>query len=41
MVALEGSCYVVRGEFPKGTKASSKLLEGFNVDVTEVLSVER
>ena len=41
VLALEGSSYVVHGEFPKGTKASSKLLEGFNVDVTEVLSVER
>jgi len=41
VLALEGSSYVVHGEFPKGTKASSKLLEGFNVDVTEALSVKR
>jgi len=41
VLALEGSTYVVHGEFPKGTKASSKLLEGFNVDVTEALSVKR
>ena len=41
VLALEGSSYVVHGEFPKGAKASSKLLEGFNVNVTEVLSVER
>ena len=34
VLALEGSSYVVHGEFSKGTKASSKLLEGFNVDVT-------
>jgi hypothetical protein len=30
--------YVVHGEFPKGTVASSHLLRGFTVDVREALS---
>jgi Uma2 family endonuclease len=40
VLALEGSAYVIHGLFPKGTKAGSKLLEGFRIDAAAVLSVE-
>jgi Uma2 family endonuclease len=35
VLRLAGKRYVIHGEFPKGTIASSHLLEGFTVDVTE------
>lgn len=38
VLRLRGKRYVVHGEFPKGTVASSHLLRGFTVDVREALS---
>ncbi len=38
VLRLAGKRYVVHGEFPKGTTASSHLLPEFTVDVSEVLS---
>jgi Uma2 family endonuclease len=38
VLRLAGKRYVVHGEFPRGTTASSHLLPGFTVDVTEALS---
>jgi Uma2 family endonuclease len=38
VLRLTGKRYVVHGEFPKGTVASSHLLRGFTVDVREALS---
>jgi Uma2 family endonuclease len=41
VLALEGSTYAVHGEYPKGAEATSRLLPGFKVNVTEALSVKR
>jgi Uma2 family endonuclease len=41
VLALEGSTYVVHGEYSKGAEATSRLLPGFKVNVTEALSVKR
>jgi Uma2 family endonuclease len=38
VLRLEGDRYVVHGEFLKGSKASSVLLPGFVVDVTEAFA---
>jgi Uma2 family endonuclease len=38
---MEGSIYSVHGEFSEGTRATSRLLPGFSVDVTEALSAGR
>jgi Uma2 family endonuclease len=38
VLQLAGKRYAVHGEFDRGTVASSRLLEGFTVDVTEALS---
>lgn len=38
VLRLAGKRYVVHGEFAKGTAATSHLLRGFQVDVTEALS---
>jgi Uma2 family endonuclease len=38
VLRLSGKRYVVHGEFPKGAVASSRLLEGFAVDVSAVLT---
>jgi Uma2 family endonuclease len=39
--ALEGSTYVVHGQYLRGDDAESRLLSGFKVGVTDVLSVKR
>ena len=39
--ALEGSTYVVHGQYSRGDDAESRLLSGFKVGVTDVLSVKR
>ena len=39
--ALEGSTYVVHGQYSRGDDAESRLLTGFKVGVTDVLSVRR
>jgi Uma2 family endonuclease len=38
VLRLAGKRYAVHGDFPKGTVASSHLLPGFTVDVTEAFS---
>jgi Uma2 family endonuclease len=38
VLRLPGQRYVVYGEFPKGEQATSHLLQGFGVDVTQALS---
>jgi Uma2 family endonuclease len=38
VLRLVGKRYVVHGEFPKGTVASSYLLRGFTVDVSETFA---
>jgi Uma2 family endonuclease len=40
VLVLEGSTYTVHGEFPRGAAATSRLLHGFQVNVTEALSVQ-
>ena len=40
VLVLEGSTYTVHGEYPWGAEATSRLLPGFKVSVTEVLSVQ-
>ena len=40
VLALEGSSYVVHGEYARGMEAVSRLLPGFAVAVTEVFSVK-
>jgi Uma2 family endonuclease len=37
VLKLDGSAYVVHGEFKKGDRATSVLLPGFSVDVAEAL----
>jgi Uma2 family endonuclease len=41
VLALEGSEYVVHGEYARGATAESRLLPGFKVDVTDVMSVKK
>jgi Uma2 family endonuclease len=41
VLALEGSEYVVHGEYARGATAESRLLPGFRVDVIAVMSVEK
>jgi Uma2 family endonuclease len=41
VLALEGSEYVVHGEYGKGATAESRLLPGFKIDVTELMSVKK
>ena len=38
---LDGPAYVVHGEFVEGTEATSRLLEGFRVDVAAALAARR
>ena len=38
VLALEEAAYVVHGEFARGMVATSRLLPGFKVDVTEALN---
>ena len=38
MLRHDGATYVVHGEFPEGTQATSHLLPGFAVDVTAALA---
>ncbi len=40
VLVLEGSAYTVHGEYPRGAEATSRLLPGFKVSVTEALSVQ-
>lgn len=40
VLALEGSTYTVHGEYPRGADATSRLLPGFKVNVTEALSIQ-
>jgi hypothetical protein len=37
VLALEGERYAEHGVFHRGDRALSKLLDGFNIDVSEVL----
>lgn len=41
VLALEGTGYTPHGEFTPGQSASSKLLSGFSVDVTEVFAAQK
>jgi Uma2 family endonuclease len=41
VLALEGTAYVVHGEYDKGATAESRLLPGFKVNVAEVMSVKK
>jgi Uma2 family endonuclease len=40
VLRLEGQRYVVHGEFKRGERASSALLQGFTVDVTAALTAK-
>lgn len=41
VLALEGGAYVEHGVFARGQRATSRLLAGFSVDVTEALAPKR
>jgi Uma2 family endonuclease len=41
VLTLDGSTYIVHGEFSPGQQATSRLLPGFSVDVTSVLTPRR
>jgi Uma2 family endonuclease len=41
VLALQGANYVPLGEFAPGQTATSKLLSGFAVDVTEVFAAQK
>ncbi len=41
VLTLDGTEYAVHGTFARGEQATSKLLPGFGVDVTDALAAKR